>query len=225
MKRYNKRRRGNKKVFLLILLLILILINFPKHLIKSSMDNSKDYSSILLLVNKDNGLTKDYKPDDLTVPDVNFSQSLIEEEHFMRKEASTALEELFNAAKKDNIYLYALSGYRSYSTQKSIYKRTIKEQGRKYANKYVAKPGYSEHQTGLAMDITTKDSYVAFEKTLEGKWLSENAYKYGFIIRYPLGKESITGYSYEAWHIRYVGKQASKEIFTKNIVLEQYLEK
>ena len=225
MKRYNKKRRGNKKVFLLILLLILILINFPKHLIKPSMDNSKDYSSILLLVNKDNKLDKDYKPDDLTVPNVNFSPNSIEEEHFLRKEASTALEELFNAAKKENIYLYALSGYRSFSTQKAIYERTIKQQGRKHADEYVAKPGYSEHQTGLAMDVTTKDSYVVFENTPEARWLSKNAYKYGFIIRYPLGKESITGYSYESWHIRYVGKKASKEIFTKDLVLEQYLEK
>ena len=154
-----------------------------------------DPSSLTVCVNRKSTLSSDYKPTDLVLPDVravNSSNRL-----YMRKEAASALEELFKAAEDENYYLYAVSGYRSYSYQKSIYNP--------YSG-YSAPAGASEHQLGLAMDITLAKYNgtlsVDFGNTKEGKWVKENAHKYGFIIRYLQGKEDITGYNYEPWHLR-----------------------
>lgn len=96
--------------------------------------------------------------------------------------------------------------------------------GKQMADKYVAKAGFSEHQTGLAIDLTNEDRYFV-KGTNEAEWLENNCYKYGFIIRYPEGKESITGVAYEPWHIRYVGEEVSRYIYENNITLEEYLGK
>jgi LAS superfamily LD-carboxypeptidase LdcB len=145
----------------------------------------------------------------------------------MRKEAASALEEMFRAAKADGINLYAVSGYRSYARQEAIFASNVRKYGLEKANQFSAKPGQSEHQTGLAMDITcTSVSYgltQRFGSTKEGIWVKENANKFGFILRYQQGKESITGYQYEPWHLRYVGKEAAKEITERNVTLEEYL--
>ncbi|WP_243187002.1 M15 family metallopeptidase [Clostridium muellerianum] len=146
----------------------------------------------------------------------------------MPGEAARALENLFAYAGKQDINLYGNSGYRSYASQKQVYKERIKKVGKKQADEYVAEPGASEHQTGLAMDVTNKEGaqgrlMLDFGQTREGKWLKANVYRFGFIMRYPKEKESITGYNYESWHIRYVGVKAAKEMFNKNLVLEEYL--
>lgn len=177
----------------------------------------------MILVNKSHVLSKDYVPSDLVKVKVNFNSSSTSEEKMMRKDAAAALESMFKGAANSNVKLYGLNGYRSYSTQNSLYNSACKEHGKNYANRQVALPGASEHQTGLAMDITNKNYSTSFETTIEGKWIAKNAYKYGFILRFPYGKESKTGYNYEPWHVRYVGKKAAKDIYTRKIVLEEYL--
>lgn len=129
---------------------------------------------------------------------------------------------LSSDAKAIGLNIYASSGYRSYSNQKYIYENYVSMDGKENADRYSARAGYSEHQTGLAIDVNTID--MTFDNTSESAWLRENAYKYGFIIRYPKGKEEITGYMYEPWHIRYVGKELSNKLYKDGsyITLEEY---
>ena len=145
----------------------------------------------------------------------------------MRREAAEALEKLFRAAEEEEHYtLVAVSGYRSYQTQRNIYKRRIKNAGQKKADKFVALPGASEHQLGLAMDVGRRTNHklkAAFGNTPEGKWLAEHCHEYGYIIRYPKDKTHITGYVYEPWHIRYVGKEAAAEIAALDVTFEEYI--
>lgn len=136
-------------------------------------------------------------------------------------EASEQLKEMFEAAKEDSIYLFVKSGYRSYIDQKIIYNDYVKRDGKEMADTYSARPGHSEHQTGLAFDLNSLDS--SFESTPEAKWIAENSYKYGFIVRYPKGKENITGYIYEPWHVRYLGIEKAKEVYESGLCLEEYL--
>ncbi|EPY2304689.1 M15 family metallopeptidase [Clostridium sporogenes] len=177
-----------------------------------------------LLVNRENGLNKDYIPEGLSIPNISFSDNLEDEEKHVAGIIVKPLEELVNAAKEEGIILLGNSGYRSYRSQKNIYKNRVKFQGKKLADAYVAKPGFSEHQTGLCIDITNKDRYFV-EGTKEADWLGKNCYRFGFIIRYPKGKKSITNIEYEPWHIRYVGKEAAKYIYDNKITLEEYLGK
>ncbi|AKN31719.1 D-alanyl-D-alanine carboxypeptidase [Clostridium carboxidivorans P7] len=190
--------------------------------------SDKKTGDVLILVNRDNRLSSNDIPKNLTVPNVNFAFNTSHEEKMMQGEAARALENLFAYAGKQDINLYGNSGYRSYKSQKQIYNERVKKVGKQQADEYVAQPGASEHQTGLAMDVTNKDGaqgrlMVDFGQTREGKWLKANAYRFGFIMRYPKEKEAVTGYNYESWHIRYVGVKAAKEIFDKNLVLEEYL--
>lgn len=187
----------------------------------------KNPNDILVLVNKERNLTSEYKPSDLVIPNIKFSFKGEDQKKFLRKEAAKALEELFKEGEKESINLCAVSGYRSYSRQDLLFNNKVKKVGFEAANKLVARPGQSEHQTGLAMDVSSDGVNYSleevFEQTAEGKWLKENAHKFGFIIRYPNEKVDITGYSYEPWHIRYVGKQVAAEIYEGNITLEEYL--
>lgn len=136
------------------------------------------------------------------------------------KTAEKAFYEMAEDAEKENISLRIVSGFRSYKTQSELYKGYCNERGKETADTFSARPGHSEHQTGLAMDINSV--YDSFADTKEAKWLAENCPRYGFIIRYPKGKESITGYKYESWHIRYVGKELAEELTAKNLTLEEY---
>lgn len=201
-------------------------LNGTTYISKSGLQIINNVNDTLVVVNKERNLPSNYIPKDLATPDVAFSFNGDSPRKKMRREASDALEDMFKAAKKDEIYLYAVSGYRSYSTQKSIYNRKVNSIGKAEAGKYVALPGQSEHQTGLAMDITGKSVSMGlsdnFANTKEGKWVKDNCYKFGFIIRYPKGKEDITGYNYEPWHIRYVGKDVAKKIYSNNITLEEF---
>jgi D-alanyl-D-alanine carboxypeptidase len=183
--------------------------------------------NILALVNKEQSLPATYKPNDLVVPRVPFAFAEKNvEKRYMRAEAAAALEALFAAARKEGIQLVAASGYRSYERQKAIFLEEVKEKGKEEAIHAVALPGQSEHQTGLAVDITSPSIHnaltTAFGETKEGKWVAEHAHEYGFIIRYPKGKEAVTGYEYEPWHLRYVGKKVAKVIFERKITLEEY---
>jgi zinc D-Ala-D-Ala carboxypeptidase len=185
--------------------------------------------NILALVNKENTLPANYKPNDLVIPNVPFTfteQNV--EKRFMRAEAARALEKMFSAAKQAGVHLVAASGYRSYERQQSLFALEVEKAGKEKAIHAVALPGQSEHQTGLAMDITSpsvkNEITIAFGETKEGKWVAEHAHEFGFIIRYPKGKEQITGYQYEPWHIRYVGKKAAKAMFKHGLTLEEYFQ-
>lgn len=177
----------------------------------------------LVLVNRDYTLSNTYEPQDLIRPDVRHDSSSI----LMREEAAHALEALFAAAEEEGLHLIASSGYRSYRTQELIYQRKIKNTGStEKANLLVAPPGASEHQLGLAMDLkckSVKNLNASFGKTEEGQWIAENAHLFGFIIRYKEEWTDITGYAYEPWHIRYVGKEHAQIIHDMNVPLEEYI--
>lgn len=135
--------------------------------------------------------------------------------------ASTALKQLQQAASTAGHNIPLISGFRSYSRQQTLYNNYVARDGQALADTYSARPGHSEHQTGLAFDVGNLDDN--YGSTPAGIWLKENCHKYGFIIRYPKGKESITGYQYEPWHIRYVGVEHATKIMNQNITLEEYL--
>lgn len=193
--------------------------------IKSKIkENNKD---ILILVNRENNLDSDYIPEDLRQLDIPFSFEGYNEQKEMKEEAATALETMIKESQYAGISLVGVSGFRSFDAQANIYNNSAKMQGKEHADKYSAKPGMSEHQTGLAIDLSTasikNELLEKFDKTKEGIWLRDNCYKYGFIIRYPKGKEDITGYAYEPWHIRYVGKEAAQDMHDETLTLEEYL--
>lgn len=138
------------------------------------------------------------------------------------EEFNIAFSEMQEAAKQEGININIVSGYRSYSKQTSLYNNYVAKDGKAAADTYSARPGHSEHQTGLAADLNMVDT--SFENTAAGKWLANNCYKYGFILRYPKGKESITGYIYEPWHFRFIGDEAKNLYNNGNwITLEEYL--
>ncbi len=185
-----------------------------------------DPASLTVFVNKEYSLPKDYKPEHLVTPNVVFNLTTYDERTLMRPEAAEALEKLFNAAKEDGIILYGISGYRSYQRQTSIFTSNIVKKGKKYTLRYSAVPGTSEHQTGLAIDVSAKSLNfrlsTGFSSSPEGIWLADNAHYYGYIIRYPSGDEEITGYAYEPWHIRYVGTALANYLYTNQLTLEEY---
>lgn len=183
---------------------------------------------VLVLVNKHHALPDDFDPEDLVEPDVRFPFTEDLPKKQLRKVAANALEEMFAAGDEAGVDLYAQSGFRSYDRQDAIFTANVEKDGEKAANNYSARPGESEHQSGLTMDVTSADiNYdltIAFEDTDEGQWIKEHASEFGFIIRYPEDKEDITEYQYEPWHLRYVGEKAAKEITENGLSLEEYLE-
>jgi len=183
--------------------------------IKNS-DLSKDE---LILVNKFNALSKDYEPEDI----VNVSNWYSYAGNSARDIAYQSLISLYNAAKEAGMNIIVNSSYRSYKDQEETYQTFLYRYGKEYADNYAARPGHSEHQTGLAFDITppgaSMDNHDQFK---EFDWLKDNAHKYGFILRYPEGKTFITGYNYEPWHFRYVGKKIAEKIYSENITFDEY---
>src|SRR5574344_193897 len=179
-------------------------------------DTSKD---ILMLVNKYNYLNEDYVPDKI----MNVDSSYAYADNSTREDVFEAFKNMYNDALLDNITLIINSSYRNYQDQDEVWTARKKAYGAQKADNYAARAGFSEHQTGLALDInqfntTEKD----FENTEAFTWLSNNAYKYGFILRYPKDKENITGYSYESWHYRYVGKDTAEKIVNEGITFDEY---
>lgn len=142
--------------------------------------------------------------------------------------ARAALNQMLAAAEKEGYVLVAFSGFRSYEYQTDLYNRYVNRDGKDAADRYSARPGYSEHQTGLTFDIGEKgkeDLWLTseFGETPAGKWLATNAHKYGFILRYPKGKEDVTGYMYESWHFRYLEGDTATKVFNAGVTLEEYL--
>lgn len=183
-------------------------------------------SSLWAVVNKGRALPSDYLPADLTLPQVYLRYDKSNPAMLLRAPAATALGQMFNAARQQKIDLMLTSGYRSYADQVSVYGNYVKTDGVAKADTYSARPGHSEHQTGLAADLEPYNRQCeldqCFGDTAEGKWLAANCYKYGFIIRYPKGAEQLTGYEYEPWHVRYVGAPLAAQLRQTGQTLEQY---
>lgn len=173
----------------------------------------------LVFVNKYHYLKENYVPNNLEIVEKCVSGS-----RYLVKDAKEAFETLCEDIQKQNLNIRLISSYRSYSYQETLYNNYVTQDGKEKADTYSARAGFSEHQTGLVIDIdNAKTNYENFENTEEFKWMQENAYKYGFILRYPKGKENITGYVYESWHYRYVGESVATYLKSSNLTLDEYI--
>lgn len=247
-----KKRHGKLKVFALVLLLFVVAggvifstykqqpkkvssspSSVPEKTQKSTAQgfNKTQYSvdtpgSLWWIINKKRPLPKGYVPPDLTTPNVTLNSTKSASENTLRKDTAGALEKLFAAAKGAGFEYMLASGYRSEQLQATYYNNYVTTSGQAAADRYSAKPGTSEHQTGMALDVATADRkhYLdqAFGKDPAGVWLAAHAHEYGFIIRYQEDKEAITGYMYEPWHIRFVGTDLSSELYNKHQTMEEF---
>ena len=178
--------------------------------------NPDDY---LVLVNKHNKLSSTYIPSDLELINELYSDS----KQYLRKKVRSAFESMANDAKKIGFNIIAVSTYRSYDYQDKLFNKYVRELGLDYASMCSAQAGYSEHQLGLAVDIANNTlDYDNFDKTKEFNWVKNNAYRYGFILRYPHDKVDITEYKYEPWHYRYINStNLAKYLYDNNLTLEE----
>ncbi len=190
---------------------------------KLSKDPHYLYRSITILINKEFGLPQDYVPKDLIKADMPLSPR--SNFPYVRRDAHDALKAMFEAASDDGIELWFHSGYRTYQAQKQLYDNYVQRNGQTRADIFSARPGHSEHQSGLAIDITSPSSSGPFDRafgtSIEGSWVAKNAHNFGFIVRYPEDKAEITGYMYEPWHLRYVGVELATELFIIGKVMEE----
>lgn len=184
-------------------------------------------NSLLVLVNQNYRLDEFYAPTDFVPVEVPVTPYSQVNTNYLRRDAADATELLFSKAQEAGYELTLRTGYISYSVQKNLYNQDVYEMGLEYADKFNSRPGHSEHQTGLAIDITTpsinNELSLEFADTEEGKWVLAHAHEYGFIIRYPENRESEVGYFYEPYHLRYVGVEVATEIFENNWTLEDYI--
>ncbi len=169
---------------------------------KTEVIDGITYVDGILVANKTYSLPADYDPG-------------------LDPKAEAAFNKMAKAAEKDGLYLFICSGYRSYYTQTELYNSYVWSYGVKATDRFSARPGHSEHQSGLAMDINLAAD--AFDGTPEAKWLAKHCVEYGFIIRYKKDKESVTGFKYEPWHIRYLGVETAKKVEASGLALEEYL--
>ncbi len=185
----------------------------------------KDPSNLLVFVKEGFQVSSDYVPEDLVETEIGSSEEATNTK--LRKEASDALTEMNNDAKKKGYSLLVNSAYRSYDDQQEVYDYYFQIYDSDTAASLVAIPGCSEHQLGLSVDLTSQSvedgEYSTFGETNDFEWVEKNAYKYGFIIRYPEDKTDITGTTNEPWHLRYVGKEAAKIIYENDWTLEEYI--
>ena len=188
--------------------------------------NYTDDNHIWRLVNKTTPLkNRTYRPDNLQLATVAIRTDKSPDEQSLRADIMPEVEQLFTAAQHAGHSLQIGSAFRSYELQQLYYTNYSRLYGQDAADLFSAKPGYSEHQTGLVMDIATTDHTcyldTCFGETAAGKWLAQHAHEYGFIVRYPKGKEAITGYQYEPWHFRYVGKELATALYHTSLTLDQ----
>lgn len=177
----------------------------------------EDPDSLTALVNQYHALPADYAP-----KVVYLTAAYTNQRDRLRPVACRAFMKMADAAAQEGLRIYNASAYRSYTTQKWVYQRYVNQEGTQEADTYSARPGCSEHQTGLALDINTASLSDHFEETEEYAWLVENSWRYGFILRFPEGKEEITGYQFEPWHYRYVGPAAARVCYENGWTLEEY---
>ena len=178
---------------------------------------------ILAPLDKDHRLPADCAPGDLVTLEAHLVSAAGQA---MRAEAAGAFAELFAAAQEDGFTILAASAYRSYQTQVAVYGSHVAQLGEAAADRVSARPGHSEHQLGTTTDVTSESagySLGGFEGTPEAAWLAANSWRFGFIISYPAGKEHITGYSYEPWHIRYIGKARAQQAYASGLTLHEWL--
>lgn len=191
-----------------------------------SQHSVNEADSLWVVVDKGRILPRDYVPANLVVPKVSLRDSASSSNMHLRADAAQALEALFAEANATNLKLRLVSGYRSYATQSSVYNGYVRSDGQASADAYSARPGHSEHQTGLAADVAPQSLKCSldpcFGNTPEGKWLAQNAYRHGFVISYREGMQAVTGYEHEPWHIRYVGNDLAAELKKTNQTLEQF---
>lgn len=203
-----------------------IVRNINIHLDKNFYEDTEKANTTLdttLLVNKHYLLDKDYIPDDLVNVSQNYAWGEVGSQK-VREVAYNAFLDMWNAANEEGYYLMINSSYRSYEDQEIVYNNYKNSSGERFADSIAARPGSSEHQTGLALDIFSKTNTNknTFSQTDEAKWLKENAHNFGFILRYPEDKVDITGYSFESWHYRYVGVDIATYIYENDITYEEY---
>ena len=184
----------------------------------------EDTGDILMIVNKRYGLADTYVPEDLvTLSRCDYSIGSAETKQ-LKSEAAAAREEMFDASREAGYELVMRTGYLSYGYQKGLYGSYVNSDGQEAADTDSGRPGYSEHQSGLCCDVGVQGLDLNnFTGTDEAAWVQEHCHEYGFVVRYPEGKEDVTGYIYESWHIRYVGKDAAAYLQEHDMVLEEYL--
>jgi zinc D-Ala-D-Ala carboxypeptidase len=178
------------------------------------------------IVNKERRLPEGYVPPSLVTPNIKLRWAPIAESMQVGSTIAPSLESLYRSMSAAGFDMMLISGYRSEKTQADLYNGYVSQQGQQVADRLSAKPGTSEHQTGLVVDLGRSDSKCELDQCLgdtpEGKWLADHAHEYGFIIRYLPGKESVTGYMYEPWHLRYVGKELAEELYNKQQTMEEF---
>lgn len=242
------KKKSNKKLYILLVIMILLVISgaaalaymtaqseaaepvqaeviVPEEVPEPQFDKN---DPLLILVNKENRVGPDYEPEELVLIDESMratNRDAVTQK--LTPETADAFVELFDAASQAGHTIKLTSGYRSYAVQEKLYNYYMDTKGEAWTVQYSAPAGASEHHTGLAADVSSSTmSYVlddSFGETEAGIWLRDHAHEFGFIIRYKKGDEEITGYSYEPWHIRYVGKEAAAEIYKKDVTLEEFL--
>jgi LAS superfamily LD-carboxypeptidase LdcB len=185
-------------------------------------------NGLFIVINKENSVTEDYKPDDLESIKY-YAEDRDPQWRYLRAEAADKFHEMVEAARDDGIDFVMTTAYRSYAFQTILWNNAVTRYGsEEAANNMVARPGESEHQSGLDVDISSSENNYQlnenFGDTEAGKWVSANAADYGFVLRYPSDKTDITGYGFEPWHLRYVGETAAKEITEQGLALEEYVE-
>ena len=192
----------------------------PEPTVKPTVDTTT-VSSIQKITNKSHPIDPGYIPADLTKVNVNSNGT-----QYLRREAATALTNMFEAARKDNINLYLVSGYRSYEQQLELYNTYVATDDKALADQYDAIPGACEHQLGLAVDLSddnrNHDIDDSFESTAAYQWLLKHSYEYGYIFRFPRGKETITGIAYNPWSFRYIGVEEAKKVYDSGLTLEEF---
>lgn len=238
-RRAEQRRRDRQQAIAFLVIFVLVITGSIVYFVKSGSDDSdkatKVQQSVTDSVKKDESTTKSKAEkvqhkteviDGVTYIDgimiVNKTYGLPESfDPGLDPEAEQAFNEMAQAANNDGLFIYILSGYRNYADQEYQYGIFEDARGQEEADTVSARPGHSEHQTGLAIDVNSTE--FEFKDTAEGKWLADNCVEYGFIIRFPEGKEKSTGFEYEPWHIRYLGVETAKKVADSGLSLEEYL--
>lgn len=213
--RYTNYQKENKTNYQDTVLQVELNLDIPFYNTNYKTNLEDEY---LIITNKYYKLSKDYEPNDL----VNINNAYTAgKSRTIRKKVNTEFEKMAKTMISQGMTVNVISAYRSYSTQNQLYNNYAARDGKKKADTYSARPGHSEHQTGLALDLNSI-SNNSFVYTKEYKWLKDNAHKYGFILRYPSDKVYITGYMFESWHYRYVGVDVAKYIYENKITFEEY---
>lgn len=186
-----------------------------------------DPADPLVLVDRARSLPADWAPTGMVAPDVPWATTDAVERRLLRPEAARALEELSLQAERDGVPILGISAFRSQGSQQQVFDRYVRTDGEAAARSFSAAPGHSEHQTGLAVDVTSADGACptepCFGATPQAAWLAEHAPEFGFIVRYPAGKETVTTYTAEPWHLRYVGEGPAQAMQSEGLTLDEYV--